>query len=481
MNTTASLPHRPFGASRALALVLGLTVIGACVTVGIAIGDPTPSGDLVLAAALGVAILTMLFARPYWSFLVLQTSAVMLIVVSMGEERSLTSFDLLLPLLFVISFWGGVRAEARAASEAEVGDDHRAIHVESKRFSHAVVIYFALALVSLIHPVLRGSVHDALASGEKLVRGIQGALMFPLGLWWLRSERNVKQTITAMLLGGTLLATINLCSLAHGDLRRAGITWFANEPLWSIGDPNEAAGALLLLWVLVLARNSMRFQVRNLVMLAMILVILVLTQSRSGLLAWLVFNVLVLARGRWKLLVLGVVLAAVVLPFVPKIYWERMARTLVLERGSFEAFSALVRVYGWHAAWRVFLDHPIFGVGYLGFTHLSAQYNDLGVYLLTTENIFMEAATGMGVIGLAALTWIVVRVYRLGAAVRNSTPPGSLGHHLAALHSPLVTGLLVVNMTANHWVGLVGIAQFALWNAILIRAGHGAITRSKTA
>jgi O-antigen ligase len=482
MSVATALPSRPASGHPARGtLLLIAAIVGFSVVLGVGLGNPTPLGRAAIAAIAAIGIVAVVTLSPYVAFLTLQASAVMLIVVSLGPERSLNAFDLIMPLLLLVGWLGSARTDARAASEAESGAAHEAIRGATRGFTRAVTAYFGLAILSMAMPILAGKYAEALDSGEILIRGIQGVLMFPMGMWWLRSEHRVRQAIGAMLIGGGVFAIVNLCALLSGSLTRAGLTWFANEPLWSIAGPNEAAGAMLLLWVLVLARNSMRFQIRNVILLMVILVMLVLTQSRSGLLTWLIFNLLALGRGRWGHLALGVLAVLAVLPLVPTEYWERMARTLVLERGSFEAFSALVRVFGWQAAWQVFLDHPIFGVGYLGFRHLSTQYNDLGVYLLTTENIFLEAATGMGIFGVAALVWVLVGVYKLGAVVKKVTPSGTLGHHIASLHAPLVTGLLIANMTANNWTGLVGLAQFALWNALLVRSGHAAVTKSTPA
>jgi O-antigen ligase len=153
-----------------------------------------------------------------------------------------------------------------------------------------------------------------------------------------------------------------------------------------------------------------------------------------------------------------------------------MARTLVLERGSFEAFSSLVRFYAWQAAWHVFLDHPIFGVGFLGFRLISVHYNTLGLSLFTAESIFLEAATGMGVIGLTALVYVIVRLYQLGRAVSKVAPPGTMGAGMAQFHAPLITGFVVGNLTGDNWVGLVGLAQTALWCAMLVSAGERSIS-----
>jgi hypothetical protein len=46
---------------------------------------------------------------------------------------------------------------------------------------------------------------------------------------------------------------------------------------------------------------------------------------------------------------------------------------------------------------------------------------------------------------------------------------------MARFHAPLMLGLLVANMTGDNFVGLVGLAQVAMWTAVMVRAGHDAV------
>lgn len=441
-----------------------------CVALGVSIGYPTPLGRTLVGLLAGVCVLAVPFYRPATALQIVAGSSVMLIVWVVGYGYTLNVYDVLLPPLVVIWLLSGEWSAARVAT----GDRAILLTAESK-LVHAVFWYFGIAASSLSLIVFRNGLAEAAESGIVLVRGFQGVLLFGLGRWLIRREKDVHHIVAAMLIGGLVFALVSVLAVGSGSVRRAGLIWFANEPLWSIGSPNEAAIAMLILWALLLARQVVRPQVRNVVMLAIALVMLVMTQSRSGLLSLVAFTALCVRVTHWRaILTTGLLLAAAV-PFVPGWYWERMARTLVLERGSFEAFSSLVRLYGWQAAWHVFLDHPIVGVGFLGFRTMSDNYNSLGLSLYTTESIFLEAATGMGVIGLTALIIAIVRLYQVGRAVEKVAPPGTLAAGMARFHAPLITGFVVGNLTGDNWIGLVCLAQTSLWCAMLVAAGERSI------
>jgi O-antigen ligase len=384
---------------------------------------------------------------------------------------SLNAFDVLGPPLLALWVLARGRETQVAGPAAPV-----ALRDAERRLVRAVLAYFAIGALSLSLIAMRSGMANAAESAITLVRGFQGVLAFGLARWLVRSESGAHATIRALLVGGAIFAVINVLALASTSVVRAGLTWFANEPLWSVGGANEAGAAMLLLWALVLVRQAWRPRGRNWIMLSVILALLVLTQSRSGLLAWLTFTMVTLRRSQWRPVIIGLVLLAGAIPLVPAWYWERIARTLVLERGSFEAFSSLVRVYGWEAAWKVFLDHPLFGVGYVGFRFMSADYNSLGVVLVTAESIFLETATGMGIIGLTALIIAIVRLYQLGFAIRRVAAPGSLAGAMARYHAPFVTASLAANLTGDNWVGLVGLAQIALWCGLLVSAAERSST-----
>jgi O-antigen ligase len=141
----------------------------------------------------------------------------------------------------------------------------------------------------------------------------------------------------------------------------------------------------------------------------------------------------------------------------------------------------MIRFYSWQAAWHVFLDHPILGVGYACFRFVSQAYHGLPFVIGTAESLFLEVAAGMGVVGLVALGIAIRRMFQLGKVIRRVTPANTFGHQLARYHAPFMISLLVANLTGDNWTGLVGLGQLAIWFALLVRAGHIAVREAGAA
>lgn len=464
---------KPSGARGELSpLLLGGAAL---VTLGLAVvlGDPTPLRLRVLWSIAAVVLALFLASRPLLGLAALAFSSVMLIVVTLPAGKGLNLFDALLLPMLAVTYWGEARRVASHSDASETGEAHEALRTARRRFSRSALVYFSLAALSLGLILFQIGRPQAIDSGLKLVRGLEGILLFPLGLVWLRSRRSIEATIGAVLAALAPLAVLNALALGSGTVQRAGMTWFVSDPGWLVVDANEAGTGLLLIWVLVLVLHGMKPRARTLLLLPVILTLLALTQSRSGLLAWLTFTMLVtLQRRQWRYVAVAGLAFLVAIPLIPAPYWERLGRTLVLERGSFEAYTALIRVFGWHAARDAFLDHPLIGVGYEGFRFVGDRYNKLGLVFGSAESYYLEVATGMGLVGLFALFWVMRRMFRLGDVVRRHAPAGSLGHRLALYHKPFLAGLLVANLTGSNFLGMVGLAQLALWSALLVRAGH---------
>jgi hypothetical protein len=447
--------------------------------VGLGVGDPSPDHIVWLAALVGTAVLLMTAIWPGRGYLVLVGSSVMVIAVSIADGAvTVMPFDvLLLPLLAITALTGSIGGTAEVR-RLERGPSHDMLRRATKRFTDSIWLYVLLALASLGITVALGQPAGALNSLNKLFRAVEGMSMFGIGVAWMSGRRDLRLMIKAFMVGVLTFAVVNGIALvlapitSDNVLRRAGMIWYVNESDWSIASANEAGIGLVLVWAVLLVSQRWRPRPYGWVLLGLTLAMLLLSQSRSGLLAWLVFTAMTWREVPRAAVVVAGIALALAAPFVTTVWWSRMSHTLFAERGSFEVYSSLIRVYGWQAAWRMFLDHPWFGVGYLGFRHFADRYNDLGLRLPTAESIFFETATGMGVVGLFVFLRAVGRTFALGRAVGASSRPGSLGATMARFHTPFIVASLVSNLTGDNWVGLVGLAQTACWCALLVRAGH---------
>jgi O-antigen ligase len=464
-------------------LLLMAAVAGTfAVAVGLAAGDPGSGMLLPVALVLGVLVVTGVVVRPFMGLLALAFSVFFLMIVPVsGTGRGANVFDAVLIPLALVALFGGARGDARTRDALEIGPAHDALRMASRRFGRGALLYFGLAALSLLPVALRLGMGPASTSGLSLVRAVQGALLFPLGLLWLHDWKRLDATLRAVFTAGFLFALVNVVFVLGMGIRRAGAVWTVNDFAEPIAGPNEGAAGLLVLWALLQARQAVQRSRVHVLLMGLVLLLLPLTQSRSGLLAFAAFLLLTVRHLRWRWFLGGVLVLLVALPVVPSEYWDRLAKSLMFKRGSFEVYSFLIRVYGYRAAWHVFLDNPLIGVGYVGFRFVSSSYNELHLAIGQVENFLLETMVGMGVVGLAVLGVAFERLFALGRTVLKVSPPGTLGHELGRVHAPLLIALLVANMTGATFIGLIGVGQLALWSALLVRAGHLATPRAREA
>ena len=454
-----------------------ILIVGLALFVGLVIGNPTPAMWIPCGVVAGIGTIWLSLRWPYVSLLFILGSTILLVVVRVFELRSINLIDILMPPVLVASALGGARQASR--SELGSGPAHEGLLRAERRLIQSVFWFFGLAILSLVRLGMLAGTANALDSGLILGRALQGLLIYPLAIWLLRTPGRIEGAWWSVIVAGIGLLIINLVGVTAWDVKRAGMTFFLNNWDAPLATPNEAATAALLVGVILLIRQAMRPNWWNLALLAPMLLLLGLTQSRSGILAWVTFGLLNIRRVRFSQLLVVALVTAAMLPFLPESFWMRMTRSAAVEPGTFEALSMYQRFYGWHAAWGVFMDHPLIGVGYLGFRFISHQYNSLGLALGTVENYYYETLVSMGIGGLALLGLVIARLYQLGREVLRVAPPGTLAHHMARFHTPLLTGLLVANLTANNFAGMVGLAQLSLWTAVLVRSAHASVAETR--
>ncbi len=175
--------------------------------------------------------------------------------------------------------------------------------------------------------------------------------------------------------------------------------------------PNVLAGYLLLSLLLVLAvARKGKDRLKNLwiVVISLGTLGMVVTLSRTALLLWL-GSALLLLRKEGKLQnvfwFLGVILFSLVLLFFFTPLPYQFFRSDLLD-------SFALRVELMHAAFRMILDFPLFGVGPLHFVSSLPFYSvplRHVFYIQPVHNIFLLAASEVGLLGLFFLLWFFSR------------------------------------------------------------------------
>jgi O-antigen ligase len=426
--------------------------------------------DLVppLAPVFLVLLVIQLLAvrSPRAAFYVLIANAVFFPVLPVTVNRGVNPIDALIgPAL--LGSWLWFRPHRPRTDALEPAEKERT------RFVRAGLTFYGVAILSLVAMALRGLPLQAADSMLLLSRSFEGAMYFVLASRLIRRPEDLRNVGLALLAGFLFSAIANALTYvprSEFDVPRAGAVLILGAKHWYVANPNEEAAACLLLFVMALAfRIGTTLRVLALIAIA---TLLVTSLSRSGLLAGVVFVAVLGLQKRWRWLWFLPLLVAAVFPFLPSEWVLRVTRTLVLERGSFEAYSSLVRFFTWEASFRTFLAYPILGVGYVGYRFVSSAYNPLGAVLVTAESVYLEIASGMGILGLAAFFWVGIAGLRLASAIRRTSPPDSFAHRLAAMTPAYLAGVAAGNLTGNNLIGIMAVTQFALYFGLLAQAGR---------
>ncbi|HJR58564.1 MAG TPA: O-antigen ligase family protein [Vicinamibacterales bacterium] len=142
------------------------------------------------------------------------------------------------------------------------------------------------------------------------------------------------------------------------------------------------------------------------------------THSRGGFVGLAVMVLILgvqLARRQPAAAGAGALVILLALPFTPSSYWERVSSitdSSLDASGSREARRILLR-----EAWRTFLHFPLYGVGAAQFPN----YNPPGRVETwrETHNVVLQVASELGVFGLLAFGFLLVRAFAAGRITRR--------------------------------------------------------------
>lgn len=195
--------------------------------------------------------------------------------------------------------------------------------------------------------------------------------------------------------------------------------------------------ALVLTAVFFAARASRAWRLALAGGIAAMLVGVVWGYSRTAYVALMlgVVTMLLLWRGRWKVLVPLLLAVALVPRFLPVSVVERFDSTTLEEKQRDE--STELRFKYWQTAWKTFLDHPVTGTGFHTFHHREINPNQHD-----THNLYMRTLSEGGVLGILVLAGLLLAVFRTAWRNLRAAP-----HH--TWHYALALGLL------GAWVALV--------------------------
>jgi O-antigen ligase len=327
----------------------------------------------------------------------------------------------------------------------------------------ALLCYLAVVTLSLLVASSRSS------TLKEIVKWTEVTVVVALTLWLVTTPQRARLLAWSLIAAGVAEALLGYVQwvLATGDLGPGGASV---RVFGTFAQPNPYAGFLNFALPLALALAAFGTDARERwvtgAAATLVLGAEVLAASRGGLLG-LVAAVLVMAIVAWRLerpalLVAvggGLVLAlAWFARLIPAGLQMTVLRRLRVENVSLNGpvndanYSTVERLAHWVAGVRMFLAHPLLGVGAGNYNAGYARYGDVQNWpepLGQAHNYYINAAAETGALGLLAFLGVVAAMLALGwRTARDSAAARPVALGLLGV----LTALTVHNLTDDLFV-----------------------------
>ena len=225
--------------------------------------------------------------------------------------------------------------------------------------------------------------------------------------------------------------------------------------------------AVVLFALLMACRVSRMWRLMLLGGIACMVVGVLYAYSRTAYISLIVGMVAVILiwRGRFKLL-LPLILAVVVLPTVlPQSVVERFDSTTVEEGQRDE--STELRFEYWKIAWANFLRNPVVGTGYHTFHH-----REINPYGRDTHNLYIRTLSEGGVIGAIVLVGLLLAVLRTAVRELRHSRSGTWRYALALGLMGAWVSMIISNLFGDRFTYYPVVAYFWAYVALVMKARH---------
>lgn len=182
------------------------------------------------------------------------------------------------------------------------------------------------------------------------------------------------------------------------------------------------------------------------------------TLSRAGWLAAFAGGLVMALRGKRRLIFIGAaVLIILIVLFSMESTWLSRLQTITMEDNS-------SRIVLWEAALDIWRDYPILGAGPGSFLTVSEAYLDRYTGHATPHNLVLSIAAELGLVGMIAFGWIILRAARYGLRLWRHGDPFYVGLTAAVfalfLNDLFGQGFYTTQIGPLMWLGIGLLAAF---------------------
>jgi O-antigen ligase len=245
-----------------------------------------------------------------------------------------------------------------------------------------------------------------------------------------------------------------------------------------VGDPNALAGLIVgLLPFLIAAIRFTRMMAARLLLLSVFplaLATLIVTGSRASLLALVAIGIYYVLQSKHKILSFAcfVTLLCATWLAMPAEYQQRYLSPVRYAGGEEMDASNELRLRVWKAGWRMFLDHPVLGVGAGQFsTAYGTVYSGVahGPWM-QPHNLLIQVGCEFGLVGLVIFGYFVFQLVKANRSILQLKGRSTykVNYEVALACGALLVGVAVVSVFGHtlyrpYWYllgGLVGANRF---------------------
>ena len=170
-------------------------------------------------------------------------------------------------------------------------------------------------------------------------------------------------------------------------------------------------------------------------------------------------------RGRWKLMLPLLLVAAFAPAWLPPSVVQRFDSTSVEADNRDE--STELRFEFWQIAWDNFVAHPVIGTGFQSFRH-----PEINPYKMDTHNVYMRTLTEGGVVGAVILLGLLLSILRTARRELAASRSGSWRYALALGLVGAWMGMVCGNLFGDRFTYYPVIAYFWTYVALVLKARH---------